>query len=135
MLDPGTALGLASLVWDVVKDLYTYYSVVADCGSDVKELRARLLRLQGIFQAVKLAHQRPVVAAELPKVPDADEATKQCEKAAESLKSELDKIRRECPDPNKALALEQKLTMGQKVKNLTSRLIYPVRLRLVTVPR
>lgn len=59
VLDPGTALAIAGMAYDITKDLYEFYRVWRDCENDVKEIRLSLLWTKNAFNAIRLTLQRP----------------------------------------------------------------------------
>lgn len=51
-------MGVISLVWEVSKDLCTYYKVIKGRDRDIEELRAQWLGLQELCNAVTKALAR-----------------------------------------------------------------------------
>jgi hypothetical protein len=44
-MDPGTALAVTSLIWDIGKDIYTYVRTWKDSEEELGVARERLLRI------------------------------------------------------------------------------------------
>ncbi|KAI7202606.1 hypothetical protein KC316_g1743 [Hortaea werneckii] len=107
-MDPGTALGIASLVYDVSKDLYNFYRVWKDCEKDVKELRMQLLWLHKAFKVVRDTVQKPALS-------DSGRdliysAINDCNDAANDLQAELEKVKSQTSPRN---ALEKLKAQGR----------------------
>ena len=115
-MDPGTALSVASLAYDVVKDLYEYFRAWKDCDKDDAELRAHLLWLQAAFQATENALKRTGLAAE--DRSQVESALIRCREAVNELKETLDKIKAKDAKPQAAL---------QKLKAQGRKAVYPFR--------
>jgi len=114
-MDPGTALGIASLVYDVTKDLYNYYRVWKDCEKDVEELRIQLLWLHKAFKVVRDTLQKPGLSDSGRNL--IYSAISDCNDAANDLQAELDKVRTQT-SPQSAL---------DKLKAQGRRACYPFR--------
>lgn len=110
------AVGVTSLVYEVSKDLYTYYRALKHCDADIKELRVQLLWLQQASDAITTTLARDGVKAE--DVSQVNEATSRCTVAAEELRAVLDKIRVDDPHPQTAL---------EKLKAAGRKTVYPFR--------
>lgn len=108
-MDPGTALGIASLVYDVTKDLYNFYRVWKDCEKDVEELRIQLLWLHKAFKVVRDTVQKPGLSDSSRDL--IYSAINQCNDAANDLRAELDKVKSETSPRN---ALEKLKARGRK---------------------
>lgn len=106
-MDP---VGLIGLIYDVSKDLYTYYITIKECETDIKELRTQLLLLQHMSSTVTKALQHDGLRNE--DKTQVDEAVRHCGAAAAELKSALDKIKLDVPHPQKIL--EKLKTVGRK---------------------
>ena len=89
-MDPGTALGVASLGYDVIKDLYEYYRTWKDCEKDVAELRSRLLWLGSAFKAAGEILDRHDTSNNDQSL--VQSALVGCDHAIKELKETLDKI-------------------------------------------
>jgi hypothetical protein len=64
-MDPGTALAVVSIVYEVTKDLYSFYCAWKDCDDDVKELRQQLLAVHSMFCVLGPILKRNGFAADL----------------------------------------------------------------------
>lgn len=93
MIDPGTALGIAGLAYDVTKDLYDYYRAWKHCDTDVKELRVQLLWLSDAFKVCVDVVGRPGLSADGTRL--LCQALASCEDATKSLRAVLIKIKEE----------------------------------------
>ena len=89
-IEAALALGVASLVWDVAKDLYNYYEAVRDSDSETEALRDQLLQLNTVAGHTVAALQRPGLAAEDHLA--VRQALAQCANATAKLKAAVDKI-------------------------------------------
>lgn len=118
-MDPGTALAIASLAYDVTKDLYEYYRAWKHCDSDIKELRVQLLWLNDAFKVCRDVVGKPGLS------PDGTRlvfgALASCDEATNSLKGVLDRIHRE-GSPQSVV---------QRLKASTRKACYPFRKKTV----
>lgn len=116
----GNALSIASLAYEVTKDLYSYYRTWKDCEKDVAVLREHLLWLHHAFK----------VSRDIVRQPDPSRsgiellysALRACEDAANELRDILDKIRK-TDDP---------VTAWAKLKAHGRKACYPFRKPTVT---
>lgn len=98
ILDPGTALGIPSLAYDVTKDLYDFYKTWKDCEADVKDIRRSLLWTKNAFRVIKDTLDKPSFGQNQP---TSDSATliytslDACNNQISALGLELDKIVKE----------------------------------------
>lgn len=96
--DPGTALAIASMAFDVIMDLYDFYKVWRECDHDVKQIRLSLLWTKNAFSVIKLTLQRPGFddnAATVQSSALIHASLHACSGQVNTLKTELDKIRAE----------------------------------------
>ncbi len=116
MLDPGTALAIAGLVLDVVKDCYEYYSVWKDSDSDVQEMRRALKWLSNLFETVRTTLRKH---DDLSKdhVDMICTSIESCLLLKARLEKKLNKIKSEVPPD----------TLLKKVEGQGRRLLYPFR--------
>jgi hypothetical protein len=92
-MDPGTALGIASLAYEVTKDLYEYYRALKHCDKDVKELRVQLLWLSDAFKVCRDLVGKPGLSADSTRL--VSKALASCEDATNNLRDVLNKIKKE----------------------------------------
>ncbi|KAK5120920.1 hypothetical protein LTR85_005704 [Meristemomyces frigidus] len=111
-MDPASAIGVASAVWDVTKDLYTYYRAWKDCDNDVKKLRMELLWLHKAFDAVQKTLQKPGLSSEAKAL--IESAMAECNDSKDELEDVLNKIKK-LADPK---TLVDKLKAQGNVKSL-----------------
>jgi len=52
-MDPGTALAVAGIVLDAVKELHSYYVIWKGRDRDIEEVRQQLLWLINLFEAIR----------------------------------------------------------------------------------
>lgn len=90
-MDPGTALSVASLAYDVVKDLYEYYRTWKDCEKDVAELRETLLWLHHAFKVSRDVVRQSELSVQA--VEPLYTALGACDDTANDLQDILDKIK------------------------------------------
>jgi hypothetical protein len=91
ILDPSTALAVVSLVYDVSKDLYTFYQSWQHGDDDIRDLRVQLLLLQGVSQSVHKTLERERII-EQQAHGDLKLAIESCEKAVKELAEYMDKF-------------------------------------------
>jgi hypothetical protein len=92
-MDPGTALGIASLAYEVTEDLYEYYRAWKHCDKDVKELRVQLLWLSDAFKVCRDLVGKPGLSADSTRL--VSKALASCEDATNNLRDVLNKIKKE----------------------------------------
>lgn len=117
-MDP---IGVINLVYDVSKDLYTYYLAVKECETDIKELRTQLLLLHHTSSSLEQALKRNGLRTEDKSA--AETAVTKCEEAATALRLTLDKIKVDGAQPQKAL---------EKLKAMGRKAVYPLRKLTIT---
>ncbi|KAM0724322.1 hypothetical protein Q7P37_000204 [Cladosporium fusiforme] len=110
-MDP---VGTISLVYEVSKDLYTYYRAVKECDTDIEELRTKLLSLQQISSHLIKTLKRDGMKAE--DQSSVDSTIIECAKATGELKCTLDNIKRDTAEPQSAL---------DKLKSAGRKAVYP----------
>ena len=119
-MDPGTALAVASLTYDITKDLYEYYRAWKDCDKDVEELRVQLLWLHNAFEVSRDIVRKPDLSAQAVNL--VCSALGGCNNAANELRDILDKIKKQGA-PQSVL---------DKLKACGRRACYPFRKSTVT---
>lgn len=92
-MDPGTALAIAGLAYDVTKDLYDYYRAWKQCDQDVKELRVHLLWLNDAFNVCQGVVGKPGLSADGTRL--VCKALGGCTDATSHLNNVLDEIKKE----------------------------------------
>jgi hypothetical protein len=90
MMDPGTALGVASLAYEVTKDLYDYYRTWKDCEKDVGDMREQLIWLNHAFKATRDIVRKAEVSTQ--RVDLLYTALEACKDSANDLQDILKKI-------------------------------------------
>ncbi|KAI7204219.1 hypothetical protein KC316_g1793 [Hortaea werneckii] len=118
-MDPGTALGVASLAYDVTRDLYEYYRAWKHCDSDVKDLRVQLLWLNDAFRVCRDVVGKPGLSADGTQL--VLKALASCDEATNSLRGVLDKIKKD-GSPQGAV---------ERLKASTRKACYPFRKKTV----
>ncbi|KAI7227089.1 hypothetical protein KC330_g8551, partial [Hortaea werneckii] len=118
-MDPGTALGVASLAYDVTRDLYEYYRAWKHCDSDVKDLRVQLLWLNDAFRVCRDVVGKPGLSADGTQL--VLKALANCDEATNSLRGVLDKIKKD-GSPQGAV---------ERLKASTRKACYPFRKKTV----
>ncbi|KAK5127293.1 hypothetical protein LTR08_004442 [Meristemomyces frigidus] len=114
-MDPGTALGVVSLVYDVTKDLYSYYRTWKDCDRDVQELRVQLLWLHEAFKVVRDTMRKPSLSTSAREL--VYSAVRNSNDAANELRDILERVKSQA-SPQTAL---------EKLKVQGRRACYPFR--------
>jgi Cdc6-like AAA superfamily ATPase len=92
-MDPGTALSIASLAYEITKDLYDYYRTWKDCDKDVADLRVQLLWLHRAFKITRDIVCKPGFSVQAVQL--VYDALNACDDAANELREILDKMRRQ----------------------------------------
>lgn len=118
-MDPSTALSVASLAYEITKDLYDYYRAWKHCDDDVKTLRVHLLWLHNAFRVLRDVVCKPDLSGHAGDL--VYQALAGCNKSANDLSNILDKIRNE-GSPQHGL---------DKLKTSARRLYYPFKRRTV----
>jgi len=112
-MDPGTALGVASLVYDVVKDLYGYYCLWKDQNDELDEVRGSLLWLKSLLEAILASLEGGHLnQTQVLMIRDSIES---CHDVTQKLKKRLNKARHECPPD----------TIFRKLDDQRRRALYP----------
>jgi hypothetical protein len=112
-MDPGTAFGVTSLVYDVVKDFYGYYCLWKDQNDELDKVRASLLWLKSLLEAILSSlkddhlNQTQVLMIH--------DSIKSCQDVTQKLKKRLNKARHECPPD----------TIFRKLDDQRRRALYP----------
>jgi hypothetical protein len=108
-MDPGSALAVASIVLDVTKDLYEYYSLWKSRDEDVAEIRLSLLWLRRLFVALKLSLNDTALAQD--KIAMICESIGSCKDIVEKLAKRLSKAKK---DGNRTTLLQKMADQGRR---------------------
>ncbi|GAB7363547.1 hypothetical protein MBLNU230_g3814t1 [Neophaeotheca triangularis] len=122
-MDPGTALAVATLAFDVTKQLYDYYRTWKDCEKDVAEVREHLLWLHQAFKVSRDIVRKPGLSVQATDL--LYSALGSCNDAANDLRDILEKIRKQ----------ETPQTAWDKLKAHGRKSCYPFRKGTVTAIR
>jgi hypothetical protein len=111
-MDPGTSLAVASLVWDVGKDIYNYARGVKDCDEELTRARACLLQLCSTSLAVRDFLDRSTI----PEFYQGHvvDALKRCLSAMKAVQAQLEKV------------WPSKTGKRQAIQRMVQRLGYPL---------
>ena len=118
MLDPGTALNVASLGYDVCKDLIKYYRRWKDCRSDVERACHAISRLQRIFASLRDCLSNGQVQLSKSQLCLVDDVLDACHEGLGRLADQVQQLKLD----------DHPRGLREKTKNSTRHALYPIRL-------